>query len=421
MNRNALKIIALALVLLLVAGASYWFGRIGTGPATTTSAIATPPSERKPLYWYDPMSPQQRFDKPGKSPFMDMQLVPKYADDDTGPGVRIDPTLAQNLGLRVAPVETGSLAPSIDAVASVGFNERDVAVIQARTHGFVERVYRLAAGDVIAQGAPIADVLVPEWAAAQREFLALQAAGEGSLLEATRERLALLGMPEELIQRIERTRQPHPIVTIVTPSGGVIQALDVRTGMTLAPGMTLARVNGFASVWLEAAVPEAQAGALKPGATVEARLAAFPGEVFTGKVAAILPEANVQTRTLRVRAEFDNRAGRLKPGLYAQMRILVDAPRQALLVPSEAVIRTGKRALVIVAGADHRFLPVEIEIGAEADGKTAVLKGLSAGQKVVVSGQFLIDSEASLKGALDRIQERAPEPTSAGARGENKK
>jgi len=423
MNRGQLKRIAIVIALALMGAGGYWLGRDGAeissllsrekSPAATMPAGGgkTAGAERNALYWYDPMSPQQRFDKPGKSPFMDMQLVPKYADDDAGGGVKIDPVLAQNLGLRLAVVETGSLATSVDAVASVGFNERDVAVVQARTHGFVERVYRLAPGDLVNRGAPIADILVPEWTAAQREFLALIALSDTTLIEATRERLKLLGMPNDLIERVERTNQPHPVVTVMTPTGGVIQSLDIRTGMTIAPGMTLARINGFSTVWLEAAVPETQASALKLGAVVEARLPAFPGKLFTGKVAAILPEANSQTRTLRVRAEFPNDGGQLKPGLFAQMRIVTDVPRATLLVPSEAVIRTGKRAVVIVALADNRFQPMDIELGGEAEGKTAVLKGLNEGQKVVVSGQFLIDSEASLKGVLDRMQDGAADAT----------
>jgi Cu(I)/Ag(I) efflux system membrane fusion protein len=410
MKRNALPWIAIALALLIVGGAGYWFGHAGQNEAATTIATdadkkKSSDGDRKVLYWYDPMYPQRRFDKPGKSPFMDMALMPKYADEDSGAGVRIDPVLAQNLGVRLATVEAGRFAPSIEAVANVGFNERDVAIIQARTGGFVERVYHLAPGDIVPEGGPIADVLVPEWSAAQREFLALRNTGDIDLTAAARERLKLLGMSSALIERVERTNEPHAVVTITAPTAGVIQALEIRTGMTVAPGMTLARINGLSTVWLEAAVPEAQAGALAPGAVVEARLSAFPGETFKGRIAAILPEANAQTRTLRVRAEFPNRGGRLKPGLYAQMRIALAAQRDTLLVPSEALIRTGKRALVIVADADNRFQPVEIEPGAEADGKTAVLKGLSAGQKVVVSGQFLIDSEASLKGAIGRMEE----------------
>ncbi|MBI3899880.1 MAG: efflux RND transporter periplasmic adaptor subunit [Gammaproteobacteria bacterium] len=412
MSQKTFRGVLLATALAAVASGGYWIGKSNLQPGDAAAPVAAaaetgkaPAGERNTLYWYDPMYPQQHFDKPGKSPFMDMALVPKYADDDGGgAGIKIDPVLAQNLGVRYATVESGRLDPTIEAVASVGFNERDVAIIQARTAGFVERVYARAPGDVVATGAALADVLVPEWASAQSEYLALRAAGEKTLVAATRERLKLLGMPSDLIERVERTHKPSPVITITTPIAGVIQTLDVRAGMTVSTGMTLARVNGLSTVWLEAAVPEAQAGGLAPGAAVEARLPALSGEVFKGKVAAILPQANTDTRTLRVRAEIPNPQDRLRPGLFAQMRIVTNAAADVLLIPSEAVIRTGKRTLAIVADDNHRFQSVEIEAGADAGGKTVVLKGLTAGQKIVVSGQFLIDSEASLKGVLGRMQ-----------------
>jgi membrane fusion protein, copper/silver efflux system len=412
MNRNKLQwlVVAVAIVVVGVGVGGYWLGqRRAEMPASTVdapiaSANASATGDRKVLYWYDPMYPQHHFDKPGRSPFMEMTLLPKYVDEESDAGVKIDSALAQNLGLRVATVERGKLTPAIDAVANIGFNERDIAVIQARTGGFVERVYARAPGDVVPINAPLVDVLVPEWAAAQSEYLALQATGDNALIEAAHDRLRLLGMPPDLIERAVQTQQTHAVVTIGTPVAGVIESLDVRAGMTVAPGMTLARVNGLATVWMEAAVPENQAGILAPGAAVEARLPAFPGEVFKGKIAAILPRANAETRTLRVRAEFSNPRGRIRPGMFAQMRIVTNNARETAIIPSEAMIRTGKRTLVIVAGEGNRYQSVEIQPGAETDGKVAVLNGLTPGQKVVVSGQFLIDSEASLTSAIGRMQ-----------------
>jgi Cu(I)/Ag(I) efflux system membrane fusion protein len=419
MNRSKFQWLLVAIVIVLVGAGGYWLGYRGAGmsvqpsegmSATAAETNAPASSDRKVLYWYDPMYPQQHFDKPGRSPFMEMALAPKYADEESGAGVKIDSALAQNLGIRFATVETGKLASVVDAVATIGFNERDIAIIQARTGGFVERVHDRAPGDVIPVNAALVDVLVPEWSAAQSEFLALQAMGDSKLTAAARERLRSLGMPNDLIERVVQTKEPHAVVTITTPVGGVIESLDVRAGMTVTPGMTLARVNGLSTVWMEAAVPENQAGVVAPGAAVEARLPAFPGEIFRGRVAAVLPQANAETRTLRVRAELANPRGRLRPGMFAQMRIVTKAARDAALIPSEAVIRTGKRALVIVAGEGNRYQPVEIEVGGEADGKIAVLKGLTPGQKVVVSGQFLIDSEASLTGAIGRMQSGEPGP-----------
>ena len=403
-------------VLLLVGLAGYVLGKRGVHgdapmPATPANEAgsATDAGERKVLYWYDPMYPQHKFDKPGKSPFMDMQLVAKYADEESGTGVTIDPALSQNLGMRTAPVQRATMASDVTAVATVGSNERDVAIVQARTGGFVERVYARAPNDVIRAGAPLADVLVSEWAGAQAEYLAVKATGDTELTEAARERLRLLGMSYAQIERLDSSGAPHAVMTITAPIGGVIQELGVRAGMSVSPGMTLARINGLCSVWLEAAVPEAQASVLKTGRAVEARFAAYPGEVFQGKIAAVLPEANVETRTLRVRMEFPNPRQQLKAGMFAQVRIAGDK-RDALVVPAEAVIRTGTRSVVFVSERPGQFQPVEVEVGQEMDGKLIVLSGLQEGQQVAVSGQFLIDSEASFKGFTARTQREADAP-----------
>ncbi|MEW6312612.1 MAG: efflux RND transporter periplasmic adaptor subunit [Pseudomonadota bacterium] len=361
---------------------------------------------RKVLYWYDPMVPNQHFDKPGKSPFMDMQLVARYADEGGDvASVKIDPGVAQNLGLRLAKVERGALAAPVVAVGNVQWNERQVAVVQTRTAGFVERVYGRAPGDVITKGAPLAELLVPDWAGAQTEFLALRRTGDAALTQAARERLKLLGMPSELIAQVEATSQVYPLFTVTAPIPGVIQSLDVRAGMSLAAGMPLAKINGLDPVWLEAAVPEALAGKVEVGTPVSAALAAYPGQRLTGKVITVLPETNPDSRTVRVRVELANHDGRLRAGMFAQISLMADTGAEALLVPSEAVIRTGTRNVVLLSLDGGRFQPVEVKLGQEAGGKIAVLGGLREGQRVVASGQFLIDSEASLKGVLARLSE----------------
>lgn len=393
MKVKYLKLAALLLaVAALGAAAGYWWANREAAPAEQ------PETGRKVLYWYDPMVPQHRFEKPGKSPFMDMQLVPKYAEEADDTTVRIDPAQAQNLGVRVATVTHATLANVIEAAGVLSFNDRDVAVVQARADGFVERVYARAPGDIVRAGSPLADVLVPAWAAAQTEFLALRANGDATLRAAARERLRLTGMPQNLVERFERSGKPHAVLTVTTPVGGVIQQLEVRAGMTISAGQTLARINGLNTVWLDVAVPEAQAGAVRVGQNARASFAAFPGEAIAGRVTAILPEANTATRTLRVRVELPNRDLRLKPGMTAQVRLESQANRSALRVPTEAVIRTGKRALVMVAEDAGRYRPVEVSLGHEVGGDTVILAGLEEGQRVVVSGQFLIDSEANLRG-----------------------
>ena len=183
-----------------------------------------------------------------------------------------------------------------------------------------------------------------------------------------------------------------------TPIGGVIQSLDVRAGMTVMSGQTLATVNGLSTVWLDVAVPEAQGGQVGVGDQAEAHLTAFPGETIAGQVIALLPETNTESRTLRVRIELDNLSGRFRPGMYAEVKLRAAEQQTVLQLPSEAIIRTGRRTLVMLAENEGRYSPVEVEIGRETDGLTLILRGLAEGQQVVASGQFLIDSEASLKG-----------------------
>ncbi|WP_353231941.1 efflux RND transporter periplasmic adaptor subunit [Pseudomonas helleri] len=396
MTFNKTKVTGLVVAALaLGVAAGWWAGQ----PRDTGMAPSMAANETKALYWYDPMFPQQKFDKPGKSPFMDMQLVAQYADDKAdAQTLRVDPGQSENLGVRLATVSRGMLATRVMASGVLGFNERDVAVVQARTPGFVERVYNLAPGDVLKPDAALADVLVPEWAAAQEEFLALKRVGDSALLAAARQRLRLTGMPPALIAQVERSGKVQPVLTVTSPVGGVLQTLNVRQGMTLALGETLAQVNGLGSVWLTVAVPEAQAAAVAPGQTVEARLPAFAGEVFKGTVSTILPQTNADSRTLQVRVELANPGARLRPGLTAQVSLEQGIDQHVLWVPGEAVIRTGHQALVMLAEEGGHYRPVGVLTGPENDGQTAILQGLQEGQQVVSSGQFLLDSEASLKG-----------------------
>ncbi|MFP5464301.1 MAG: efflux RND transporter periplasmic adaptor subunit, partial [Gammaproteobacteria bacterium] len=352
---------------------------------------------------YDPMYPQQRFERPGKSPFMDMQLVPRYADEatdqsDRQAGVKIDPAIVQNLGMRLAMVQRVPVSTRVEASGIVGLNERAVAVVQSRAAGFVERVWPLAPGDVVAAGQPLAQLRVPEWTAAQHEFIAVRGADDAALLAAARERLLSLGMTLAEVRALERGGVVQARHTVRAPIGGVLESLDLRAGMTATAGQTLARINGLDPVWLEVAVPQAQAGQVTVGARAEAQLAAAPGQTVVGRVTALLPTLNEATRSLRVRVELPNADGRLRPGQSARVQLVGDGAHTALAVPTEAVIRTGRRALVMVAGDGGRYRPQEVTLGPELGDKTVIRAGLDEGQQVVASGQFLLDSEASLLG-----------------------
>jgi Cu(I)/Ag(I) efflux system membrane fusion protein len=391
--------VALLAVGIGAAGGGYWLAQRQAEHGALPSAA--PAQERKVLYWYDPMQPEQRFDKPGKSPYMDMQLVPKYAGSEQESSALSVPAQAvQSLGMRTSTVVRGVLPSGIEAVGSLAYNQREVANLQARAGGFVERVYGRAPGDVLPAGTPLVDLLIPEWSAAQLEFLAVLGTDDARLITAAQERLRLLGMPRTLIEQVRRSGKPRAVQTLTTPIAGELQSLEVRAGMTVEAGQDLARINGLSTVWLDAAIPEAMAGTVQVGSDIRVTLAAFPGQPLQGRIIALLPSADPQTRTITVRSELPNPAGKLRPGMFAAVRLNSEAEQPALLVPSEAVIRTGKRALVMLAEGDGRYRPQEITLGREADGRLEVLSGLEEGQAVVTSGQFLIDSEASLQGVL---------------------
>ncbi|WP_326430134.1 efflux RND transporter periplasmic adaptor subunit [Stutzerimonas frequens] len=400
MSRNVLASVTLAGVTALIgAGAGYWLA--SSDDQVSEPLASAVESDAQVLYWYDPMVPQHRFEKPGKSPFMDMDLVPRYANEDGDVAtISIDAGITQNLGIRLTTVSRGQLVNVIEAVGVLEYNARDVALVQARTGGFVERVYRHAPGDVLDKGAALADLLIPEWSAAQEEYLALRRIGEPALLAAARQRLRLAGMPASTISQLERSGKVNASVTISTPIGGVLQELDVREGMTLAAGAPLARINGLDSVWLEVAVPEAQSQGIRVGQRATARLPALPGQLIEGEITAVLPEANAASRTLRVRVELPNPDGLLRPGLTAQASLAGGDDASVLLLPGEAVIRTGRRSLVMLAEPGGRYRPVEVETGRESGSQTVILRGLEEGQQVVASGQFLLDSEASLRGIV---------------------
>jgi Cu(I)/Ag(I) efflux system membrane fusion protein len=368
-------------------------------PAASTASA----TERRVLYWHDPMVPGPRFDKPGKSPFMDMQLVPVYADSDSDAGVSISPRAQQNLGVRTAEVVKGRIATRIDATGSVGWDERDVGIVAARANGYVEKLLVRAPFDAVKQGQPLAQLFVPDWVAAQEEFLSLRRMKGGdlaTLVDAARQRMRQAGMNDEQIARVESTQQVQARIAVVAPIDGVVAELGTREGAAVSMGATLFRINGIGRVWVNAEVPETAAAQVRPGTPVQAQLPG--GAAREGRVSAVLPEVNATTRTVKVRVELPNSDRQLMPGLFVTLRLLANARAEALLIPSEALIATGERNLVMLVQDNGRFMPVEVQRGAEANGQVEIVRGLQAGQRVVLSGQFLVDSEARLKGVQAR-------------------
>lgn len=411
-----------AVIAALVAGVAlgYIASQQGTGDATAPSAASQSgeATGRKVLYWHDPMVPGQRFDKPGKSPFMDMDLVPVYADEAGESGVRINPSVAHNLGIRLGTVEKAVLRQQLNAVGNVTFDERLLELVQARVTGYITRLYVKAPLERVRRGQPLAEILAPEWRSAQQEYLALFDAKSASaplIREAARERLVVLGVPEATIRAIEADRKTHPTTTIYAPVDGVVTELAVREGSTFMAGAPLFRINGLKSVWVHAQVPEAQVSLVPRGAKAMAHATGWPGETFEGRVIALLPEVDSQTRTLTVRIALDNPHDRLAPGMYTSLEFAGPENEPQLVVPSEVVIMTGERSVVIVAREGDGFDVANVTVGADAGGKTTILSGLKEGQSVVLSGQFLIDSEASLKSTVTRLETAAGVGTQASA------
>ncbi len=412
------KLLATALLSAAVGAAGYalYLHFMVPGADSDHAGHAAPAqSERRILYWYDPMVPQQRFDKPGKSPFMDMDLVPKYADEDTvaTPGVSIDPRMQQNLGVRLAEVAKSALEGGADAVGTVRVDETRIRVVQSRVAGFVEQQPVRALNQSVTRGQLLLTLTAPELIATQHELLLALRSGDAALTSAARERLRLGGMSERQIGEIERSGQVQERVAIVAPESGIVTELNSRPGMSVAAGAPLMTLAALDKVWVVADVPEREAALVAVGRSVRVSFAALPGRVLEGKVDYIYPEIAGATRTLQARIPLGNAKGELKPGMLAQVSFRGGSQDQRLTVPSEAVIETGTRSVVIVADGAGRFGVAEVRTGAERGGRTEILSGLEAGQKVVASGQFLIDSEASLSGALARLP--APPPAGAGA------
>ncbi|WP_431225610.1 efflux RND transporter periplasmic adaptor subunit [Serratia sp. L9] len=398
---------SLTLLAALLGGAmgGYWFA-VKQQPAVAQTADT---SERQVLYWYDPMVPGQRFDKPGKSPFMDMELVPRYADEQQEDGgVTISARQQQNLGVRTAAAQLRELNLQLDAYGSVATDERSVQVIAARANGLVETLFVRASQQQVKKGEALAQLWIPDWSAAQQEYLAIRKLGDGALTSAARQRLALQFMPEAIIRQVERSGKPQTRITVTAPENGFVNKLDVREGMQVTATQGLFELASLDPVWMVIDYPQAQAGLLQAGDAVAASSASWPGERFTGEVSELLPNVDPLTRTFKARIVLKNPQQRLKPGMYLQVQLAqAGRARPVLAIPQEALIDSGDRNRVLVAEGNGHFSPVEVVAGLSQNGWVEIRQGLQAGQQVVTSGQFLIDSEASMRSALPQLAAEA--------------
>ena len=385
------------------------------GQAEGTGAPGAGRAERRVLYWYDPMYPGTHFDQPGKSPFMDMELVPRYAEDEAGAGVRIAPTQTQNLAVRTARAERGRLSFARDIPANVEYNAYQLAKVQPRAGGFVEKVYSLAVGDRVRAGAPLAEITVPEWAADQSEYLLLKSQkADAAVVRGVRERLRLSGIPEEMLRELDASGRVQPRMTIQAPLGGVITDLDIYPVMNVDKNMTIATIQGTNPIWVTADVPERDIALVASGGRIRISVPAWPERVFYPDSFVLLPQVNRDTRTVPLRLSLSNTDGLLKPGMTAGIR-LRGSGEEAVLIPTQSLIDLGEEQRVITRAADGGFVPKIVRVMRYSRDKTALAEGLEEGEEVVVSGLFLIDSEANLRGALERMRRNKEQMQGASA------
>lgn len=379
--------------------------------ATGGAAAPSQPSGKKVLYWYDPMQPGEHFDRPGKSPFMDMQLVPRYAEDDGSAQqdvVRIDPAIAQNLGMRSETVEIGTLSDTLHVPGTVAWNQRLAVTVSARTDVTVEKLYVRASYATVKAGESLAEILAPQWSAAAAEYFALgnaQSADARALRNAARERLHALGMDDATIRGL---RAGSRTITLHAPINGVVSELNAREGQQIGAGMPIMSLNGLDTVWVDAAIPQAQSSGVKTDTPITVTVSALPGETFKGQIDELLPDVDMSTRTQRARIVLENTKHELAPGMFADLRIACAPSAAHPLVPDEAIIADGTDTRVIEMLPDGSFKPVRVKTGRSSAGHTEILAGLQGGERIVTSGQFLIDSEASLSGALERLGGKIP-------------
>ena len=406
-RRGAVAVFSLAA--LAVAFSAGYFMRqpqvMATAAAQTPAPAATATGGRKVLYWYDPMSPGQRYDKPGKSPLMDMPLLPRYADEVAQDGgVTVSARQQQNLGVRLATVEARVLQSRLDAFGTVSIDDRGIQIIPALANGLVEKLYVRAEQQHVAKNQPLARIWIPEWSAAQQEYLAVRRLNDSSLTAAARQRLQLLFMPEDIIRTVEKTGKPQTRIEIRAPEQGFINKLDVREGSQVTASQAMFELASLDPVWVVADYPESQAGAVTPGSEIIATTARWPGDTFHGRISEVLPEVNDATRTYRARIALDNRDNRLQPGMYMSVRLARAVQGEKVLaMPQDALIQTGSSNTALLAEGDGHFKPVNVTAGREFGDWVEVRQGLAVGDQVVTSGQFLIDSEASLRSALPQM------------------
>ena len=409
----------LAGALLIGTGVGITINRVIDGPRlpdNKTPATRSSPAAMadEPLYWVAPMDPGYRSDKPGKSP-MGMDLIPVYADNGNAAGslVKILPEVVNNLGVRTAPVRRETLFRKISTVGYLDYDETRISHIHTRTEGWIERLAVRAEGEQVGEGQLLFELYAPTLVNAQEEYLQALASGNRLLSQASGERLLALGVSPAQVKQLEQNRKVAQYVRFHAPQSGILSRLNVREGMYVKPDTEVMSLANLDQVWLLAEVFERQAGWVKKGQAAEARLPALPERTWSGEVEYIYPDLDPVTRTLRARLRFDNTERLLMPNMYAHVEIHGEPAREILTIPNEALIHGADMTRVVISLGNGSFEVREIRAGMESDDRVEVLSGLEEGEEIVVSAQFLIDSEASLNAGLQRLQPPGDEAADA--------
>jgi len=376
----------------------------------------TAKKEKKLLYWVAPMDPNYRRDKPGKSP-MGMDLEPVYSDgdegdnsDEKGPVVKISAAVENNLGVRTANVESGKLWRKIDTVGYVGLDESKVSHIHLRVDGWIEKLAIDSVGDRVKKGQRLFDLYSPKLVNSMEEYLQALRSNNQRLITASREKLVSLGVSQKQIDRLKKNRKVSQTISVYASQDGIVSMLMAREGMYVQPKNEIMTLADLSSVWVMAEVFESQSAWVELGQPADVELSFIPGRTWEGKVDYIYPSLDAKNRTLKVRLRFDNPGETLKPNMYANVTIFGGAKENVLSVPREALLRSGGSERLIIAKGNGRFAQRMVVAGMESGDFVEIKSGISAGEKVVTSAQFLIDSEASMKASLARMTDPAPAP-----------